>query len=138
MESKAQRGIPMETLWMDIRYSFRTFAKNPAFALIAILVLALGIGTTTAIFSVVNAVLLRPLPYRDPARLVAVSSEFRRGGVSRTFATVSLNEVERWRAESPAFDSLGSFVFSALPVNTGSQALFLVAVGADPELLETL
>lgn len=128
----------MDKLWMDIRYSFRTLRKNPGFACIAILVLALGIGATTAIFSVVNAVLLRPLPYQDPARLVAVSSVYQRAGVSRTFPTVSLNEVEHWRDHAQSLESIGSFVFTALPVNVGSQSLFLVAIGADPELLTTL
>ena len=128
----------MDKLWMDIRYSLRTLAKNPGFAFIAILVLALGIGATTAIFSVVNAVLVRPLPYKDPARLVAISSQYQRAGVSRTFPTVSLNEVERWRDESRSLESLGSFVFSALPVSVGTQSMYLVAIGADPELLDTL
>ena len=125
-------------MWHDIRYSLRTLSRNPAFTGIAILVLALGIGATTAIFSVVNAVLIRPLPYKDPSRLVAVVSTLRRGAVERTFPTVSLNEVEHWRAQSRSLESLGSFVFSALPVKIGSQSLFLVAIGADPELLETL
>ena len=128
----------MDKLWMDIRYTFRTLAKNPAFAFIAVFVLALGIGATTAIFSVVNAVLIRPLPYKDPARLIAVSSLYRRAGVSRTFPTVSLNEVEGWRGESHSLESVGSFVFTALPVTVGSQSMFLVAIGADPELLDTL
>jgi putative ABC transport system permease protein len=128
----------MDKLWMDVRYSFRTLAKNPGFAFIAIVVLALGIGATTAIFSVVNAVLIRPLPYKDPARLVAFSSLVRRAGVSRTFGTVSLNEVERWRDESRSLASVGSFVFSALPVSVGTQSMFLVVIGADPELLDTL
>jgi putative ABC transport system permease protein len=128
----------MDKLALDIRYSFRTLAKNPGFAFIAILVLALGIGATAAIFSVANAVLLRPLPYANPAWLVAVSSEYQRNGVANTFATVSLNEVERWRADSQSLASLGSFVFSALPVNVGSHAMFLVAIGADPEFLSTL
>ena len=128
----------MDQLWMDIRYSMRVLRKNPAFALVAILVLALGIGATTAIFSVVNAVLIRPLPYKDPSRLVALSTDYQRPGFRRIFPTVTLVEVERWRSESHSFDSLGSFVFSALPVNIGSQAMFLVAIGADPELLSTL
>jgi putative ABC transport system permease protein len=128
----------VDKLRMDIRYAFRTLAKSPAFALIAILVLSLGIAATTAIFSVVNAVLIRPLPYGNPARLVALSSLYERGGVSRAVATVSLHEVEQWRAESHSLESVGSFVFSALPVSVNSHAMFLVAIGADPELLDTL
>src|SRR6187549_840617 len=54
----------------DVRHALRTLQRQPAFAAVAILTLALGIGTTTAVFTVVNGVLLRPLPYRDPGRLV--------------------------------------------------------------------
>ena len=93
---------PMETLKQDVRYALRTLARHPAFAVVAALTLALGIGANTAIFSVVDAVLLRPLPWPNNDRLVIVFSaraEQRTGGVAYL-------DYRDWREQSKAFDEL--------------------------------
>src|SRR5271163_1544243 len=79
---RERRGLPfIETLGQDVRYGTRLLAKSPAFACMSVATLALGIGATTAIFSVVKAVILAPLPYKDPGRIVAVwTNDPTRGG----------------------------------------------------------
>lgn len=71
----------MQTIWQDIRFAFRTLAKRPGFAAVAVLTLALGIGANIAAFSVVSAVLLRPLPFRDSGQLVRVYDDLRSSNV---------------------------------------------------------
>jgi putative ABC transport system permease protein len=91
----------MENLLQDLRYAFRLLLKSPTFTAIAILTLALGIGANTAIFSVVNAVLLRPLAFRDPSRLILVAEKSNFPVISTSYQ----NYVD-WRAQSSSFESL--------------------------------
>ena len=92
----------MDAIWQDLRYAVRTLTRSPGFALVALVTLALGIGANTAIFSVVNGILLRPLPYDRPEQLVWISEINTRG---RPMAVAWPNFVD-WRDESGSFTGL--------------------------------
>jgi putative ABC transport system permease protein len=94
----------MTTIWQDIRYALRTLRGAPGFTLVALVTLALGIGATTAIFSAVNGVLLKPLPYWDPGRLVLIWNRM----VSTSFphAPVSAPDVVDFRTQASSFESI--------------------------------
>jgi putative ABC transport system permease protein len=98
-----QRSLPiLETLWLDVRYGVRTLRRTPAFTTAALLTLALGIGANTAIFTVVDAVLLRPLPYFEPQRLVTVGDRTPEGFSS----SVGFTTVVDWRGRSHSFEHI--------------------------------
>src|SRR5262245_24366361 len=90
----------METLLQDLRYGARMLLKHPGFTLIAAITLALGIGANTAIFSVVNSVLLRPLPYEDPDRLV---------WLSEGEGNISYPNFADWRSQNQVFEKIGVY-----------------------------
>jgi putative ABC transport system permease protein len=106
-----------DVLLQDLRYALRTFSKTPVFALTAILTLALGIGANTAIFSVVHAVALRPLPFPEPDRLVRLWEMNRKLNILR-FSTSVPNYVS-WKEQARSFEALGVFGFASLNI-TGS------------------
>jgi putative ABC transport system permease protein len=94
----------MRTLTQDLKYGLRMLAKNPGFTAVAVLTLALGIGGSTAVFSVVNTVLLKPLPYAQPDRLVAVESMWMRGGPHPN--PLSYPDFFDFRAQNHVFEHL--------------------------------
>jgi predicted permease len=105
----------MQTLLQDVRYGLRMLASNAGFTIVAVLALTLGIGANTAIFSVINGVLLQPLPYRDPGRLVIMGEktpEF-------DMMSVSYPNFLDWQRESRSFESLGAHRWTAYDL-TGS------------------
>src|SRR5262245_11911485 len=98
----------MRTLWQDLRYGARMLLKKPGFTLIAIGAIALGIGANTAIFSVVNAALLRPLPYEEAERLVVLYETNPQQG--RDEMDVSYPNFVDWRAQSQSFEQLAAYL----------------------------
>jgi len=94
----------IEASVQDIRYAVRGLRKSLGFTLVAVLTLAIGIGATTAVFGVINGVLLRPLPYSDADRLMSVSNVDRKN--PRWSQTVSSTDVAHWRADNRVFEAL--------------------------------
>lgn len=109
----------MENLWQDLRFGLRMMIKHPGMTLVAVLALALGIGANTAMFSVVNAVLIRPLPYPAPERLVMIWEDHqRRGGPAREW-TSAANFFD-WRKQSQSLEKAAALSGWA-PTLTGSE-----------------
>jgi putative ABC transport system permease protein len=96
----------VKDLGQDLRYGFRTLLKNPSFTMIAVIALALGIGANSAIFSVVNTVLLRPLPYEDPDRLVMVWEDATKHGYPRD-TPAAANYID-WRNQNHVFEDMAA------------------------------
>jgi len=128
----------MITLWQDLRFSLRTLARRPGFAVIPVLILGLAIGATTTIFSVVNAVILRPQPYYDPSRLVAISGLYRNDKTVRVVPAVVADDVTEWRHQSHTMENMAAFAQTDLPVRAPNGAFSPVIELVDPQFLDTL
>jgi putative ABC transport system permease protein len=122
----------------DLRFALRAFSRVHGFTLLSIATLALGVGATTVIFSVVNAVLLRPLPYEEPSQLVAIASRFKGPSGTRRVPVVPLTDLAEWRARSRSFASMGGFAYTQLPLRVGDRSFSPVTALMDPQFLPTL
>jgi putative ABC transport system permease protein len=123
--ARAQRSwLSAEQLWRDLRFALRGLRKQPGFTIIATLTLALGIGANTAIFSIVNAVLLRPLPFPEPDRMIFLA-EADKTNPSQPGLAISLPDYLDWRRDNTVFENLA--------VSTRESASLSGIPGRDPE-----
>ena len=114
----------MKNVWQDVRYGARSLLKKPGFTFVAVLTLALGIGANSTIFSFVNAILLRPLPYAQPERLVNLDENSSKQGVASM--GVSFPNFQDWREQNKSFEDIAAY---------GEDTYTLTGGGAEPEQL---
>jgi predicted permease len=122
----ARAGAWLDSLLQDLRYGARTLRKNSGFATVAILTLALGIGANTAIFSVVNAVLLRPLPYPEPDRLLTIESN------------QSLPDLDDIQKQTQSFEALGASTMQRLDYTGGPEPIQVFSINCNADLFRAL
>src|SRR4030088_647297 len=120
-------GGAMQTLFRDLRYAARMLLKQPGFSLVAIVTLGLGIGANTAIFSVVNGVLLQPLPFPHAEQLVRIWSANK--GANSLQVPASVLDVDDWRAQRQKLTDIGAYFYQ-----DGSSGVDLTGAG-DPQRL---
>jgi predicted permease len=125
----------METLLQDLTFALRNLRRQPGFAATALLMLALGVGATTAIFSVVNAIVLRPLPYPDADRIVAVQNHFTNTGLRGQVAAPDFHD---WREQSRSFRALAYYVGGETSVSVAGSADYATAIRVTPGFFDVL
>ncbi|MGH9754951.1 MAG: ABC transporter permease [Blastocatellia bacterium] len=126
----------MQTLLQDLRYGARMLWKKPGFTVIAVITLALGIGANTAIFSVVNGVLLRPLPYKEPGRLARVYSEFPTMNLRKFW--ISPPEFLDIQKEAKSWESIGAWSTGGVNLSSTGEPIRVNSNGVTRSLIDTL
>ena len=121
----------METLIKDLRFAVRSFLKRPGFLVIAVATLALGIGATTAMFTVVNSVLLRPLQFPEPERIVLFLGINPRQGINES--NMSMPDILDWQQQSQSFEQIAGFVTGGMFLTTGDETERVRGTGASAE-----
>jgi predicted permease len=126
----------IDDLLRDLRYAGRNLRRSPGFAALAILIMALGIGANTAVFSVVNAVLLKPLSYRDPERIVTLSNfSTSREAPTALSKQVSVPDFQDWHDQSSSFEAMAFYSSREKAVIQGSSAEYARVTNVSPEFL---
>jgi predicted permease len=126
----------LDDLLRDLRYAGRNLRRSPGFAALAILIMALGIGANTAVFSVVNAVLLKPLSYRDPDRIATLSNFLRTGEAATALSKqISIPDFQDWHDQSSSFEAMAFYSSREAAVMPGSTAEYARVARVSPEFL---
>ena len=133
---KADTALGMDGLWRDVQFALRQLRKSPGFAATVIVTLALGVGANTTVFSIVDAVLLRPLPYHQPQRLVEVESS--EAGQVYEDGDVSYPDFFDWRAQNHSFEHLVSYHDTSLTLTGVERAVHLEGEVVSADLLPLL
>jgi predicted permease len=126
----------VETFWRDIRFALRMTRKNPGFTAIAILTLALGVGANTAIFSVVNTVLLQPMPYKQADRLVTIWGENKARGYDVDL--VSYPDYLDWKSQNRVFESMGASTDEMFTMTGAGEPAALIGYQFSPDFFDVL
>ena len=126
----------METLWQDLRYGIRMLAKSPGFTAVAVLTLALGIGANSSIFSLINGVLLQPLPFKEPDRLVMVWES--RASSRDTILPISPHEFAGWREQTTNFEDMAIFQGAALNLTGAGESTTIGALSVSSQFFSVL
>ena len=134
---RRQRGLPfLEVLWSDLRYAVRQLSKSPGFTLTTVLTLAIGIGMNTAVFSMMDAVVLRPLAVPDMSRVVVVAEEHRRG--NDEYQQVALANYQDWKQQSRSFTDLAVRTYASMSLTGAGEPLHVQAALTSASFFEVL
>jgi putative ABC transport system permease protein len=126
----------VEAWGADLKYAARVLRKTPGFAAVAVLTMALGIGASTAVFSVVNAVLLRPMPFRDPARLMMLWETRETRGENRV--VVSHDNFQAWKQQSRSFERMAVFQGAGVRMMVGGEPVMITGASVSGEFFPAL
>ncbi|HET8948123.1 MAG TPA: ABC transporter permease, partial [Candidatus Polarisedimenticolia bacterium] len=132
----ARSGALLDAFLRDLRFGARLLRRSSGFTAVAVLTLALGIGAATSIFSVVRAVLLSPLPYREPERLVLLRQAWPQRGLN--FWRLSQANFSAYRDDAKAFEAIGAYTWAGYNVGTGGESFRVDAAAVSADLFATL
>lgn len=133
---EVRMGARFELVWQELRYAVRVLRKSPAFSVVAVTTIALGIGANTAVFSVFNAVLLRPLPYADEKQIVAIREQRLREDLLR--GPVSAADFLDWRSLARTFSAMALYDTSRQSITDGGEAELITVARVTAGFFETL